>query len=98
MAKKKEETSWVFRVLKRTENGLQLTDQGIDKPDVETILVETTGRTRQATGMGPKRGWNEVVVTTDDDVGKIGWFPWNSKPSNCWIIWDLGSYGPPNAD
>jgi hypothetical protein len=80
-------------VKKRTENGLQLSIEGMGEPN-EMVTVEPTGRTRTASGMGPKRGWDEVVITDENDIGRIGWRPWNSKPKDCWIIWDLGAYGP----
>jgi hypothetical protein len=89
-----ERAYWVAVVKERTENGLLLSAEGvIETPESEVLIVETTGRHKLATGLGPRRGWNEVVVTDSDDKGRLGWCPWGNTPDHFWIIWELGSYG-----
>jgi len=78
-------------ILAKKQNGLQLTKDYKDLDDPVLLMIEPTGREKVATGFGPKRGWDEVVVTDADDVGRIGWFPWKSG-RKCLVIWDLGEY------
>lgn len=102
---------YIVTVKKNHENGLSvstdLPDSNEDIQDVEIVTIETTGATRSIVGMGPKRGWNEVVVTDKDGRGRIGWVPWNSTgskeelppiDSDFLVIWDLGTYGPDTND
>lgn len=95
----KEDIFWIGLVLQRTENGLHLTSTGANEaPDSDVLIIESTGRTRLAHGQGPRRGWNEVIVTDPDDKRRIGWVPWTGKENDFWVIWDLGAYGPPENE
>jgi len=95
----KEDIFWIALILQRSENGLHLSSTGAkEAPDADVLIVESTGKSRLATGMGPRRGWNEVVVTDSDEHQRTGWVPWNGKEDDFWVIWDLGAYGPPQDD